>query len=181
MAKDSSIPKIEAEIKGVSIELEDLRNQSMKSTLIFKNTKEESASIWEDSAGVLGMFISTELDMNYTNKKIGMFISRAQKDRQGSAKSYHKGQKPLFAQFKDWLFAEVVRNRTISLSSRRVLNVYVNQMFFKELTETRNEALKYRKEILETGPHLTIKLDYLAVLRSTPKVSRSKWKIEKSF
>ena len=45
MVKDSSIPKIEAEIKGVSIELEDLRNQSMKSTLIFKNIKEESESI----------------------------------------------------------------------------------------------------------------------------------------
>ena len=38
------------------------------------------------------MFISIELDMNYTNKKIGMFISRPQKDRQGSGKSYHKGQ-----------------------------------------------------------------------------------------
>ena len=47
-------------------------------------------------------------------------------------------------------------------------------MFSKELTERRNEALKYRKEVLETEPHLTIKLDYPAVLRSRPKGSRSK-------
>ena len=36
-------------------------------------------------------------------------------------------------------------------------------------------------EVLETKPHLTIKLDYPAVLRSRPKDSRSKWKVEKIF
>ena len=44
MAKDSLIPNIEAQIKGVFIELEDLRNRSMRSTLIFKNIKEENES-----------------------------------------------------------------------------------------------------------------------------------------
>ena len=62
-----------------------------------------------------------------------------------------------------------------------MLNVYVNQMFSKELAERRNKALKYRKEVLETESHLTITLDYPVVLRSRPKSSRSKWKIEKSF
>ena len=44
MAKDSLIPNIEAPIKGLFIELEDLRNRSMRSTLIFKNIKEENES-----------------------------------------------------------------------------------------------------------------------------------------
>ena len=39
MTKDSLIPKIEGQIKGVFIELEDSRNRSMRSTLIFKNIK----------------------------------------------------------------------------------------------------------------------------------------------
>ena len=51
----------------------------------------------------------------------------------------------------------------------------------KELTERHIEALKYRKEVSETEPHLAIKLDYPAVLRSRPTVSRSKWKVEKPF
>ena len=34
--------------------------------------------------------------------KAGMFISRAHRDSQGSAKSYHKGPRPLFAQFANW-------------------------------------------------------------------------------
>ena len=54
-------------------------------------------------------------------------------------------------------------------------------MFSKKLTERRNKALKYRKEVLETESHLTITLDYPVVLRSRPKSSRSKWKVEKSF
>ena len=39
MTKDSLIPKIEGQIKGVFIELEDSRNRSMRSTLTFKNIK----------------------------------------------------------------------------------------------------------------------------------------------
>ena len=57
----------------------------------------------------------------------------------------------------------------------------VSQIYSKEITERRKEALRHRKELLETEPHLTIKSDYLAVLRSRPKGSRSRWKIEKSF
>ena len=181
MAKDSLISKIKAQIKGVFTELEDLRNQSMRSTLIFKTIKEENESTWEDSARVLGKFISTDLDMNYTDEKINMFISRVHRDSQGSPKSHPKGPRPLFLQFTNWPFAKEVQSRIISLTSRRVLSVYVNQVFSKELTERRNTALKYRKEVLETEPHLTIKLDYPAVLRSMPKGGRTKWNVEKSF
>ena len=99
MAKVFLIPKIEAQVKGVFIKLEDLRNRSMRSTLIFKNIREENESTWDESARVLGKFISTELDMNYTDEEIDMFISRAHRDSQGSAKSHHKGPKPLFVQF----------------------------------------------------------------------------------
>ena len=36
-----NIKKLEAQVKGTLIELEDLRNQSMRSTLVFKNIREE--------------------------------------------------------------------------------------------------------------------------------------------
>ena len=35
------IKKVEAQLKAVMIELEDLRNRSMRSTLVFKNIREE--------------------------------------------------------------------------------------------------------------------------------------------
>ena len=110
-----------------------------------------------------------------------MVISRQHRDSQGSVKSHYKVPRPLFGQFMNERFAEEVRSGIISLTSRRILNVSVNQMFSKELTERLNKALKYRKEVLETELHLTIKSDYPAVLRSMPKSSRSEWKVEKSF
>ena len=57
------------------------------------------------------------------------------------------------------------------LSSRRLLNVYVNQMHSKELTERCNKTLKYRKEVCEAEPHSTIKLEYPVVLRSRTQLA----------
>ena len=55
-------------------------------------------------------------------------------------------------------------------------------MSSKELTERRQKALKYRNEVLETEPHLTIKFDYpAALIRSRPKGIRSKWKVKTFF
>ena len=36
-----NIKKLEAQAKGTLIELEDLRNRSVRSTLVFKNIREE--------------------------------------------------------------------------------------------------------------------------------------------
>ena len=76
---------------------------------------------------VLGQFISEELDINYTNEKIYMFNSRAHRSCQDSAKSRHKGQRPLFAQFTNWQFAEEVHARIINLTSKRRLSMYASQ------------------------------------------------------
>ena len=62
-----------------------------------------------------------------------MFISMVHKDSQECAKCEHKGPSPLFVQFANGRFAGEVRSRIISLTSRRVLIVYVNRMFSKEL------------------------------------------------
>ena len=62
-----------------------------------------------------------------------MFISMEHRDSQGCAKCEHKGPSPLFTLFANWRFAGEVRSRIISLTSRRVLIVYVNRMFSKEL------------------------------------------------
>ena len=74
-----------------------------------------------------------------------------------------------------------MRTRIINLTSKTRLNLYVSHMYSKELTETRNEAPKHRKELLDTEPYLTISLNYPSVLRSRPKGCRSKWKVENSF
>ena len=55
------IKKVEAQLKAVMVELEDLRNRSMRSTLVFKNIREEGNEKWEDTCHILSTFITTKL------------------------------------------------------------------------------------------------------------------------
>ena len=57
------IKKVEAQLKAAMIELEDLRNRSMRSTLVFKNIREEKNETWEDTCQILSNFITTKLDL----------------------------------------------------------------------------------------------------------------------
>ena len=57
------IKKVEAQLKAAMIELEDLRNRSMRSTLVFKNIREETNETWEDTCQILSNFITTKLDL----------------------------------------------------------------------------------------------------------------------
>lgn len=88
----------------------------MRSTFIFKNIRGENELTWEDTARVLGQFISQELDMNYPYEETDMFISRAHRGSQDSSKINHNGPRSLFAQFTNWPFAEEVRTRIINLT-----------------------------------------------------------------
>ena len=42
MKQQLNVKKLETQLRGALMELEDLRNRSMRSTLIFKNVKEEN-------------------------------------------------------------------------------------------------------------------------------------------
>ena len=58
------ITKVEAQLKAAAlIELEDLRNRSMRSTLVYKNIREEKNETWEDTCQILSNFITTKLDL----------------------------------------------------------------------------------------------------------------------
>ena len=71
-----NIKKLEAQVKGTIIELEDLRNRSMRSTLVFRNIKEEHCETWEDTCKTLPHFIISELKMPYSYDDIDLLISR---------------------------------------------------------------------------------------------------------
>ena len=102
----------------------------MRSTLIFKNIKDENKSTWEESARILRKFISTELDMKYTDKEINMFISMVNSQR--STKCHHKGKRSLFT---NWQLAEEVHHIIIGLTSRYVLSVYAIQMYYPKSSQ----------------------------------------------
>ena len=54
--------------------------------------------------------------------------------------------------------------------------ITVSQIFSKELTQTRNEALKKRKKILQESPELNNYVEFRACLMAKKKKSRDKYK-----
>ena len=62
------------------MELEDLKNRSMRSTLIFENIREEYHETWQGTCKTLTHFIISELNMPYSCDDIDLMISRAHRD-----------------------------------------------------------------------------------------------------
>ena len=182
--EEINIRKIEGQLKAALIELEDLRNRSMRSTLIFKNIKEERKETWEDTARILTNFIVEDLKLSYRYDEIDNQISRAHRgssEDSNDNQTDHQGHRAIYAQFVNWRTAEGIRNRVIELNSKKQTPVIVNQMFSKELTKRRNQTLKKRKEILQNDNELQIKLEFPAKLMSRNKHIKGKWEILQTF
>lgn len=181
------IMKVEAQLKATLIELDDLRNRSMRSTLVFKNIREEPNETWEDTCQIMSSFIATKLDLSYTKEFIDSMISRAhrgaEKDRESNGRQHQQreGSKPIFVKFVNWRVAEEIKSRVIQLNAQKRTKVVVNQMYSKEITTRRNNALRRRREILEEDGSIQIKLDYPAVLKFKKKGTRNGWDTLETF
>ena len=136
--------------------------------MIFKGVPEESKETWDDTSQLIAGFITENLNLPYSLEKMDTQISRAHRTNDdGSGRRNNKSEpRPIIAQFTNWRVAEEVRQKIIHLHSRNQLKVIVNQMFSKELTEHRNNALIKRKEYLRLNPNIEVKLDYPATLKS---------------
>ena len=181
------IMKVEAQLKATLIELDDLRNRSMRSTLVFKNIREEPNETWEDTCQIMSSFIATKLDLSYTKEFIDSMISRAhrgaEKDQESNGRQHQQreGSKPIFVKFVNWRVAEEIKSRVIQLNAQKRTKVVVNQMYSKEITTRRNNALRRRREILEEDGSIQIKLDYPAVLKFKKKGTRNGWDTLETF
>ena len=125
------------------IELEDLHNRSVISTLILKNIGERPNETWESSFKILANFIVRELDLRYAHDQTDMKISRAHRGTKNQYSQDHnlqnpQGPKPIFPHFTNWRIAEDVRNEVIRLNSQHKTDAVVSQTFSKELTARRN-------------------------------------------
>ena len=89
--------------------------------------------------------------------------------------------KPIFVQFINWCVAEEIKSKVIQLNAQKRTKVVVNQMFLKELTIRRNNALKRWREILEEDGSIQIKLVYSAILNFKNKSSKNRWETLEVF
>ena len=110
--------------------------------------------------------------MPYSYDDIDFLISQAhrgaenQKDLEEHQIKNHKGPRPIFVQFTNWRVAEEIRNKIVMLNAKKQTKVVVNQMFPKDLTIRRNNALKRRRQLLNNPDNnLQVKLIYSVTLK----------------
>ena len=91
-------------------------NRSMRSTLVFKNIREEHYETWEDTCKTLSHFIISELNIPYSYDDIDLLISRThrgaedQKDLEEYQTKNDKSPRPIFAQLTNWRVVEEIRD-----------------------------------------------------------------------
>ena len=76
LKEEFNFKKLETQLNGAMIEPE-IRNHSIRSTLIFKNIDQKPNETWEDTSKILAEFLTSEDNLPYTYKEIDMLISRA--------------------------------------------------------------------------------------------------------
>ena len=62
--------------------------------------------------------------------------------------------RPIFDAFVDWRYADDIRKRMIQLHTEKKSRIIFSQMFSKELTQRRNEALKKNTSGITSTQHL---------------------------
>ena len=181
-----NINKLESQMKAVLIELEDLRNRSVRENLIIKGIEEDPNEKWDNNVGKLTEFIHDNLNLGYSQSEIDAQISRCHRanneNSSNKTKKRKEGPRPVIVRFMNWRFAEEIRTRIIQMNvSKQIKNIFVDRMFSKELTARRHEALLERKEYIQKNKNIQIKLDFPATLKSRERGTNQKWTIFKEF
>ena len=99
--EDLHVNKIETQLRCILLELEDLRNRSMRSNLIFKEIPEESKETWDDTSQLLAGFITENLNLPYSFDQTDKQISRTHRtsDDDSGRRNNKSEPRPIIAQF----------------------------------------------------------------------------------
>ena len=79
------------------------------------------------------------------------------------------------AKIVNWRLAKEIKTEIIKLHAQKRTKVTVNQMYSKQLTARRNDALKRRYEMMKNDKTIQVKLDFPAVLKSKKRGTRGSW------
>ena len=86
-------------MKSVLIELQNIRNRSMRDNLIFKGVDESANEKWENTTQVLADFVNDNLNLGYLFNEIDGQISKAHRDSDNNngKKNNWKCPRPIIA------------------------------------------------------------------------------------
>ena len=127
-------------------EIEELKNRSLRKTLIFKNIKHQiNKNSWSDTKTILIDEISKVLT-EASKEEIATNIERAHRVQNNSEtrNRSHNTQPYLVAKIANWEFSKRIKSTFIVKNQNGSSRVFVSQMYSNSLTLRRNQALKHR-------------------------------------
>ena len=141
----SEISAFHAANKALETLLEDQVIRGMRSTLIFKGSKEEENESWEQTERLLIDVINRH--MKTDPKSSVNMIERAHRAR---ASANSTGPRHIYAKFHSWKDSKRIETEFGNIVKQHPkIGIRVEQMFSEKLTKRRNLALMKRKELLE--------------------------------
>ena len=168
-------------IQELEDELDDMKNRSMRKTLIFKNVTKSKTSPeknWNDTKNLLVNEIMKVLPSE-SRTEIYKNIERAH--RSSSEANFNRDSpSPIIAKFNDWNVSENIKAAFIKANQTKQSSIFVDQMYSKALTARRNEALKLRAKIKSEYPDIQGYVKYPAILMIKRRGER-KYSTEKEF
>ena len=188
--RDEQYQELTNRIINLEDELDEMRNRTMRSTLVFKNiTKSRNEKNWQNTTDTLIGEIKKVLPED-SFEKIDANISRAhrgkEKEEENSENTAerhaYQTPEPIFANFVNWRYAERVKEKFIEASRKKQTKIIVSNLHSKKLQTRINEALKLRRELLEDrecNKQLFVK--YPADLMGKTKNTNEKYKLVKRF
>lgn len=152
----NQLQDMEDELKKLNTKSIDLGNQidnninrSMRSTLIIKGLPEDKTKneTWKESTEKLVATITT-IDKSLNKTTVANDIERAHR----GGKSIEDKPRLLFVKFHSWkkseLYKSIICNHSLKNKNS---TIYADQMYSREVTSRRNEALLYRRQLIDNG------------------------------
>ena len=154
-----------AEVEHLKNDLEDLRNRSMRKTLIFYGFPEKPNETWDDCIQTL------EEHIEACGFEERVQIDRAHRANRRNDARNRSDPRPIIAEFVTWQDSNYILSNSNKLSkkgsqdgSTKDLNIKVQQLFGKKTSEERGKMLKIRKFFLLQNKKWKISLAYPATL-----------------
>ena len=153
---------LETENKKVKEELEDLKNRSMRKTLIFRDIQHDQRRECQHQTKII---LANEIKKKMENIDQGIIINKI--ERALRAKENRPGRNlPVIAKFINWNFSEEVKTSFIRAAEdgNDRTPIFVSQMYSPALTMQCNEAMKKQKELREEDQGIQAYVKYPGVL-----------------
>ena len=134
----NQISALSEKVTVMKLDIEDMKNRSLRKTLSFKNIPQpKKRESWDKSKDIL----TKEIRSVMPTVEETVILDKIERAHRSQENEYDKIL-AIIAKFNNWQFTESVKTNVIRVKSQ----IYVLQMYSPALRKRHNEVMKVRKD-----------------------------------